>query len=624
MSEKIVFMLMFLMFLTVSCGKESKNESSGNKPPLNDSEIIAGNDSTPESEDDSLKDSDNITNPDNDLMLENDEKNNDSDSQEVEVPASFYDINHILDIKIEIKPEDWEKMIEQRYTFASVFSGENCSKPIPELYTYFSGTITVDGEKFENVGIRKKGLIGSHSLVKPSMKIDMAEFNKENNYFGVKKITLNNNKQDPSIIRQCLSYELFAKAGVPAPKCNFAKVTVNGQNLGIYTHVEEISSDFLKLNFDSKKGNLYEGTLADFRTDPLWKSRLEKKNNETENDWSDIEALTKVMEDKNATAESIGNIVAIEPFMKLWIMEMMTGHWDGYTNDTNNFYTYHNPEDNKFHFIPWGTDGTFTFSTQNAGSPKSVFMRGIVARKLYNIPETQKIYFDTLKQIYGTVWQKDEIIKRADEMAKIVSGEVSEAELDFFTKGVEEIKTFATELDKALAAELSANPPPLSEEQTPICFSKQGELATAAETTWGTYPADDPFKTGTGTFELTINGVTQIAVATGAEAGVPPENGKENYTLFMSLGYMTTTDLYILYITVPNSKVKTGTTIDLAQTESYLLLLPGGKLPSQLVSFIESGTITFIEATPEADSKISADIKADIYLGQSVEAPFFF
>jgi hypothetical protein len=37
-------------------------------------------------------------------------------------------------------------------------------------------------------------------------------------------MTLNNNKQDPSAIHQCLGYAVFADAGVPAPRCNFAHV----------------------------------------------------------------------------------------------------------------------------------------------------------------------------------------------------------------------------------------------------------------------------------------------------------------------------------------------------------------------------------------------------------------
>ena len=53
---------------------------------------------------------------------------------------------------------------------------------------------------------------------------------------GLRRMTLNNARQDPSYINQCLGYQLFAAAGVPAPRCSFATVTVNGEQLGIYAH----------------------------------------------------------------------------------------------------------------------------------------------------------------------------------------------------------------------------------------------------------------------------------------------------------------------------------------------------------------------------------------------------
>ena len=82
---------------------------------------------------------------------------------------------------------------------------------------------------------------------------------------GLTRFTLNNAKQDPSYVNQCIGYDLFRAAGVPAPRCNFANVTVNGENLGLYVHVESVKKPYLRQYFASDEGNLYEGTLSDFR-----------------------------------------------------------------------------------------------------------------------------------------------------------------------------------------------------------------------------------------------------------------------------------------------------------------------------------------------------------------------
>ena len=57
---------------------------------------------------------------------------------------------------------------------------------------------------------------------------------------GLKQLTLNNNHQDETLISQCLGYSLFRAAGVPAPRCAFAHVTMNGVDLGVYSNVESV------------------------------------------------------------------------------------------------------------------------------------------------------------------------------------------------------------------------------------------------------------------------------------------------------------------------------------------------------------------------------------------------
>ena len=95
-----------------------------------------------------------------------------------------------------------------------------------------------------------KGFIGSQSTTKPSIKINVDEYVEGAKLFGVDNITLNNGVQDPSLLRQCLSYQLFDLAGLPSPRCNFAHVYVNGADMGIYVHVEPIKPAFLRQHFD--------------------------------------------------------------------------------------------------------------------------------------------------------------------------------------------------------------------------------------------------------------------------------------------------------------------------------------------------------------------------------------
>ena len=70
---------------------------------------------------------------------------------------------------------------------------------------------------------------------------------------------------------------------------------MNGRELGLYVHLEEIKKPFLARHFDSAEGNLYEGTISDFT--PEYRGTMEKKTNEDEGDWSDVDAVMAALRD---------------------------------------------------------------------------------------------------------------------------------------------------------------------------------------------------------------------------------------------------------------------------------------------------------------------------------------
>jgi hypothetical protein len=97
---------------------------------------------------------------------------------------------------------------------------------------------------------------------------------------GTERLLLHNNLQDPSAVRQCLAYDVFRAAGHEAPRCNLAHVTVNGEDLGVYTHVEAVRSDYLRRHHASDEGDLYEGALSDFLDG--WMATFDPKTNDTD------------------------------------------------------------------------------------------------------------------------------------------------------------------------------------------------------------------------------------------------------------------------------------------------------------------------------------------------------
>jgi len=416
-------------------------------------------------------------------------------------------------------------------------------------------------------------------------------------------------------MKQCMSYFLMSKAGIPASRCNYAVVSLNGERLGIYTVVEPIKKPFLRRHFSSDDGNLYEGTVADFRDEVSWKVRLEKKTNEKEDDWSDVDALTAALvESGDKLEEAVGNEIDIDAFITYWAMELLIGHWDGYATNTNNFIIYRNPEIDKFQFIPWGVDGTFRKRSGNDDTPFLKFVGSMITSRFYNHPELSLRFKKRVAELLDSVLEIDDTMEKLKEIKSILTPHVEMVEIGGFSQTYSEIKEFLYLLDSELRVELQGDLPEYNDSpRSAMCFKKHGELHSTIKTTWGSHPTQNPFLTGSGTFELTVGDTEITSTDVGASAGVPDEEGRENETQILGFVERDNKDLFIILSIIPNKEVADNNTVDLSETESYLLLRPSGSQKADLFSYLQSGTIKFVKGKVEEGAEIKVEYNADIF-----------
>jgi hypothetical protein len=79
-------------------------------------------------------------------------------------------------------------------------------------------------------------------------------------------------------------------------------------------------------------------------------------------------------------------LLDVDAFLTFLTAEVLLWHWDGYAGNANNYFLYADSQSGRFHFIPWGID-TILSNVPPVGS--SVLEMGILARRLYAIPETR-------------------------------------------------------------------------------------------------------------------------------------------------------------------------------------------------------------------------------------------
>jgi len=342
-------------------------------------------------------------------------KSNTKDDDSFFVPAvvgnvseDVFDRERLLQIYLKVPAADFSKLRAEGRPLS--VSMDECPSTDFE-YTDFKALANIDGEELKNVAIRKKGYLGSLSRVRPSLKLNFDTHQEGRTFKTLKRMTLNNDRQDPSHSHQCMAYDLYRAAGLVAPRCNLAHVVINNEDMGVYSHVESIKKPFLKRYYNDKSGNLYEAQVADIGSE--LNERFELKTNKTKNDRSDLNQLAEVL--KLEDDEFINQLplhIDLPGFITYWAVETLIGHWDSATGNTNNYYMYHNPTDDLFHFIPWGTDSAFT--SENIFKPNSgpLYKNLSLAKRLYDIEETRSQYFAAINSLLSEHWNEDDLLNK--------------------------------------------------------------------------------------------------------------------------------------------------------------------------------------------------------------------
>ncbi len=443
---------------------------------------------------------------------------------------SLYDLDHVLEVGIDMPPADWDALRLPYRTIADIVGGADClASPRESIFDWHAADVTIDGRAFAQAGVRKKGFYGSLSEDKPSLKIRLDKYNALDG--DVTRFTLNNAKQDPSAINTCMAYHVFAAAGLPAPRCNFATVEVNGEDLGLFVHVEEIKESFLERQFGDATGNLYEGTVSDFTWG--YRGTFEKKNNEETNDWSDIEAVTAALEEpSSASLEILAELVDLDQFLTFWAVEVLLGHWDGYAGNRNNFFIYRAPGQ-PFAFIPWGADqvmGGVDNPLDGITTPTSVYAHGDIAYRLYAAPDGRAAYVARLRDLLANVWNEAELTALAERMAGVVAGHLPPAARTAAAEDANRVYGFIAGRKEAVLADLASEPPDWPWPQrtaADLCIPERGSFVLVFETTWGSDASDNPTGEGKVVFDrYRLGGQDVTFVQSGATAGLEEAQAK--------------------------------------------------------------------------------------------------
>ena len=530
---------------------------------------------------------------------------------EVDETAALFDPDRILDVAIEIDVAEWDALRAESRSHIGLLAGDAClDEPFSKPFFKHPGAITVDGIRRAPVAIRKKGFLGSLSATKPSLKIFLDAYIPGLELHGTDELVLNNSIQDPSYVRQCLAYDVFRRAGVPAPRCNFARVSVNGEDLGLYVHVEHVGKAMLRATYGEDDGTLYEGTLSDFRDG--WEGTFEKETHEDEPTMPGIQPLADALlvDDADLLAR-LAPLVDTREFSAFWATEVMLAHWDGYAGNTNNYYLYV-ARDGRMHFLPWGTDQTMQ-GRQRRDFP-SVMAQGALTRRLYELPETRAYYFARLRGVLETAWREDRMIADIERMHALIARVADpDGSLDLAGK-IELVKTFVRDRQGGIEEELAEGPPTFTNPlRAPICFDTIGTVSGTFTTTWGTIGAPDAMAAGDGALDATIRGTAKTFTQIGSTAGFTPDTDSKRAQIAV-VADDGTNDLTVLVLDVATPRVVPGltTVIDWVSAQGVLYSVNKRSGEWTSIGWVGDGSIMFGAASGDPGAPITGTFSAEL------------
>ncbi|MAO33043.1 MAG: hypothetical protein CL824_06000 [Crocinitomicaceae bacterium] len=272
--------------------------------------------------------------------------------------TGFYNIDSIREIRVYFNEPNWDHLLDSLY----IEGGENrllCS-------------VSIDGANYDSVGIRYKGFSSvSVNRIKNPFNIKLDYIINDQNHRGHNKIKLSNVIQDPSFLREVLSYEIGRKY-MPCSEANFANIYINDTLWGLYTNVEAVNKDFLSKHYSSRENPFIKcnpehlnlnGENSNLGDSPGTDSSSYYPYYDLKSDygWSDLYSLIDTL---NNFPDSIENILNVDRTLWMHALNYALVNIDSYIGYAQNYYLY---KDNNGRFNPilWDLNmsfGSFRFT----------------------------------------------------------------------------------------------------------------------------------------------------------------------------------------------------------------------------------------------------------------------
>ena len=321
----------------------------------------------------------------------------------------FYDERVLRTLFLTFEETDWERELHE-------FNGTDVD---------VAATLMVDGKTYRDVGVRFRGLSsygGVPEGQKHSLNLSVDMVHEDQAVGGYRTINLLNAHEDPTLMRAVL-YLHVAREYVPAPKANFVRVVINGEDWGVYESVQQFNKEFIRENYKDTGGARWKAPGPNPRVSlqylgdnvEMYKQVFEIKTKDDPAQWTALMNLTRVLSQtpKEQLEAELSPILNIDGALRFLALEMVFVNSDGYWSRASDYSIYRDVA-GKFHILPHDTNETFAAYPTRGGrrGPGNFAVDPLLGlqdaarplrSKLLSVPALQEKYLGYVREI-ATKW----------------------------------------------------------------------------------------------------------------------------------------------------------------------------------------------------------------------------
>jgi len=214
---------------------------------------------------------------------------------------------------------------------------------------------------------------------------------------------------DPSLIRNALSFYFFNMIGLPAPKTTHVRLVVNGRPLGVYLEIEAVVPAFFRARRIRCRSIVYAANdsahfgLKSPETGGFKRSLFEGYELVTGGSAARRRLETFIRDLNRLRGAALKRMLArrldIDHYLKWLAGAVLTGNYDGFEQ---NYALYEHLPSGKFRILPWDYEGTWGRNCYGEISPANqVRITGYntLTVKLLSFPDYRERYFRLLRRM---------------------------------------------------------------------------------------------------------------------------------------------------------------------------------------------------------------------------------